>query len=201
MEAEQLNNQLNNRLSRCFDIDTRNIELLVSSPLRRALHTADLVFSGMLNEVPRVVQSDARERLYLSSDVGSMKNELVVAFPQWDYSSLSDYAWWFTGPEFGVPYVEWRPPGKYACLGEPDSVFRTRIKALKSWLLNRPGEPCNLNSILHPILLVLLFCPEQTILLVSHWGVIRALTGWSLSNCEIRACAADLLLQEAYIDP
>jgi broad specificity phosphatase PhoE len=43
-------------------------ELIVSSPLSRALHTADLAFPA--SEVPRMMLPLARERLWLSSDVG-----------------------------------------------------------------------------------------------------------------------------------
>lgn len=43
-------------------------ELVVSSPLARALHTADLAFPA--SNVPRIMLPIARERLYLSSDVG-----------------------------------------------------------------------------------------------------------------------------------
>ena len=40
----------------------------MSSPLARALHTADLAFPA--SKVPRIMLPIARERLYLSSDVG-----------------------------------------------------------------------------------------------------------------------------------
>jgi broad specificity phosphatase PhoE len=72
-----------------------------------------------------------------------------------------------TTPDSPVPppYVEWRPPGKYCCEGEPIDVFRSRIIELKEWLLSRP---------------------EQNIAVVAHWGVIRALTGKRFKNCEVQ---------------
>lgn len=45
-------------------------ELLVVSPLSRALHTADLAFPRYSVDCPRIMHPLARERLYLSSDVG-----------------------------------------------------------------------------------------------------------------------------------
>ena len=45
-------------------------ELLVVSPLSRALHTADLAFPPSTVDCPRIMHPLARERLYLSSDVG-----------------------------------------------------------------------------------------------------------------------------------
>ena len=51
-------------------------ELLVSSPLSRALHTADLAFQDA--DVPRLVLPLARERLWLSSDVGQPRRAPVL---------------------------------------------------------------------------------------------------------------------------
>jgi broad specificity phosphatase PhoE len=45
-------------------------ELLVASPLSRALHTADIAFPAGSTACPRIMHPLARERLYLSSDVG-----------------------------------------------------------------------------------------------------------------------------------
>jgi hypothetical protein len=45
----------------------------------------------------RMIQPLARERLYLSSDVGVRKSKLMTKFPTWDYSEIvTDDAWWFT---------------------------------------------------------------------------------------------------------
>ena len=51
-------------------------ELLVSSPLSRALHTADLAFQDA--DIPRLVLPLARERLWLSSDVGQPRRAPVL---------------------------------------------------------------------------------------------------------------------------
>ena len=49
-------------------------ELIIASPLSRALHTADLCLpQSTYPNVPRVAHPLARERLYLSSDVGLSK--------------------------------------------------------------------------------------------------------------------------------
>ena len=49
-------------------------ELIIASPLSRAMHTADLCLpAATYPDVPRVAHPLARERLYLSSDVGLPK--------------------------------------------------------------------------------------------------------------------------------
>lgn len=55
-------------------------ELLVVSPLSRALHTADLAFPPASVGCPRIMHPLARERLYLSSDVGLSRWTLSLLF-------------------------------------------------------------------------------------------------------------------------
>ena len=59
-------------------------QLLVASPLRRALRTADLAFSGAATAaLPRLVTPLCRERLYHSSDVGRDPAIVAAEFPKW----------------------------------------------------------------------------------------------------------------------
>jgi hypothetical protein len=47
--------------------------------------------------------------------------------------------WWYTGTGAEVNQQEWRPSGGvYLCPGEPADVFSQRMRALKSWLQQRP---------------------------------------------------------------
>ena len=49
-------------------------EVLIVSPLTRALHTAELAFPSSRCQIPRrIAHSLARERVYLSSDIGISK--------------------------------------------------------------------------------------------------------------------------------
>lgn len=57
------------------------VQLLVVSPLTRALQTATLAF-GTQPDCPVVIEALWRERLYLSSDVGRHPEELQQEFPQ-----------------------------------------------------------------------------------------------------------------------
>ena len=81
------------------------IQTIVSSPLTRALQTAELAFEGW-EGTPRVVCPLLRERLYLSSDVGVRRSTLTPRFPTWDLSELgtNDEPWWYVPGDEG--YVE-----------------------------------------------------------------------------------------------
>ena len=142
------------------------VGLLCCSPLTRALETATYAFSdGQVSENKRTVVSPlCAERLYLSSDMGRTAAELMLSFPNFDFNGIGDAeAWWYQ-PDDSDAAVEWRPPGEYVCPGEPEEAFEARLCLFKRWLLEQP---------------------EDRIAVVAHWGVIRALTGRSLDNCEV----------------
>lgn len=131
-------------------------QLLVCSPLRRALRTAELAFSGLPTSVPRVVTPLCRERLYHSSDVGRSPAVMAAEFP--------GYAGWEQLPE-----VWWHaigdPPDPLAHEPEPEDAFLERCRHFTLWLASRQ---------------------ETSIAVVTHWGVIEALTQVEFSNCELR---------------
>lgn len=60
-------------------------------------------------------------------------------------------------------------------IATPPDVFLARMQQLQVWILARP---------------------EQSIALVSHWGVLQALTGGhDFENCELQTLAASQLQQ------
>lgn len=134
-------------------------ELLVVSPLTRALHTAALAFDHY--EGPIHVEPLARERVWLSSDVGSSPEELRAKFEQlapgrYSFDHLPDI-WWWDGKSGHPKYVEL----------EPSDIFKARVAEFRKWLLARP---------------------EQCIAVVAHWGLLHELTGGaSFDNCEVRS--------------
>lgn len=73
-------------------------QLVVVSPLTRALQTAAASFAGI--DVPLLAHPLARERLYLSSDVGRPRRQLEAEHPAVDFSHLPvanggpDAVWW-----------------------------------------------------------------------------------------------------------
>ena len=150
----------------------QQLEVVLSSPLSRTLETAHYVFGHTTSLLPKnvskVVVPVLRERLYMTSDVGRPKSELVQdsLTHGWDLSQLpeGDQAWWYVrDDERHPPYQEWRI-GKYYCDGEPEILFYERMKELRHYLLSRP---------------------EKRILVIAHWGVFHALTGKDFRNCQL----------------
>ncbi len=169
------------------EIDFSSVEVVLASPLTRTMQTAYYLFCHKRTLLPshasRIVHPLLRERLYMSSDVGRVKSELMKEFPQWqfDFVPNDDVPWWYQHNESREgPYREWRPiiqnRAGYACPGEPKEVFYQRLKDLKEWLFSRP---------------------ESTILVIAHWGVIKGLTGLDFHNCQIGKVSAD----EFLVDP
>lgn len=178
---------------------------VVSSPLTRTLQTSELIFKNMkvasYNTNPLL-----RERLYLSSDRGRLKSDLIKDFSNcnsginWDFSMLPDDAkWWYETEASGMVgesphYVEWRPVGEYLCDGEPETVFKSRMKDLLEWIRHRVTKGTGINNAED------LDGNEEALVLVTHWGVIRALTGRSFHNCEAGSFYIDELLDEPFVD-
>lgn len=159
----------------------KRVELIVSSPLSRALDTANNSLENVFDEsirIPKIVLPCASERVYMSSEIGKPRVELKSTYLDWDFSHVPDSPWWFI-PEESSSYIEWRPPGVYAIPGEPRDNFIERMKRLRLWIENRP---------------------EKCIMVFTHWGVIRALTGLNFENCEIRTINSAYLLVEPLVD-
>jgi len=137
-------------------------ELIVASPLRRALRTAELAFGAAgedaLGDVPRVVCALARERVFHGSDIGRVARELGEDHPDWDLTELGDddATWWYT-PDGKDPFT--------TAELEPVDVFEERMQEFRRWLDARP---------------------EKSIAVIAHWGVCYSLTGDEFQNCELR---------------
>ncbi len=184
-QAQQLNFQLSNKEENFkAPVDVRQISLLVASPLKRTLQTAEYTFNGQIEDkIPKLAHPLFRERLYMSPEVGKQKHELLVEHPNWDYSHVPENTnWWYEHKtkDDEQSYKEWRPKGEYCCPGEPDDIFRSRLREMREWLLSRP---------------------EECIAVVTHWGVIRGLTGKSANNCEVSVVSVCDLLEEPFVDP
>eukprot|EP00798_Chlamydomonas_sp_ICE-L_P016601 gene16601-22841_t len=104
-------------------------EVLVVSPLTRALQTADFAFGHM--DVPVVVEALARERVWLSSDCGSSPEELARNWPAERYSfSHLPAIWWSNGGNKDPKHV----------VLEPEEDLTARVQLFREWLLARPEK-------------------------------------------------------------
>ena len=164
------------------EIDFTDVEVIIASPLSRTMETAQYLFyhkEKLLGDhIPKIVHPLVRERLFMSSDIGRLKHELIVDFPDWSLDHVPhDSHWWYKhDPDEHGEYEEWRPVERiYVSEGEPESHFLQRMRELKEWLLQRP---------------------EKKMIVVAHWGTIRALTGLAFKNCEIAKVQGDQLLED-----
>jgi broad specificity phosphatase PhoE len=168
---------------------TRDLQLVVVSPLKRALQTFDIGIRPHLlssksssklksdNAIPVVVLPEAAERLYLISDVGTPVDELEQEYGYMDFGEIPEEkrrSWWWTpATSTNGHYVEWRPVGqgqRYACPGEPRADFDARMMRLYQWLDQRP---------------------ELNIAVVCHHGVIDWMLDMDFDNCQWRAVGFD----------
>jgi broad specificity phosphatase PhoE len=159
--------------------------LVVVSPLTRCLQT----LAGLQEVLPAtattIVLPLCRERVYTSSDTGRSFQTLQHEFlpyssssssnhsrrRSWDWSAVDpEEVWWYNTDNDNndsEQHEEWRPcdAGQYyAVPGEPAAVFEERMQALQTWLQARP---------------------EECILLVTHWGVLRHLGAPNVENCGV----------------
>ena len=101
-------------------------ELVVTSPLTRAIETSAIVF-GEHPAAPRVlVEVLHRECQESSCDVGRATSEIAREFPHLDVGHLPEI-WW---------HAEDEPVGEYPV--EPRHLFDRRVLEFREWLRRRP---------------------------------------------------------------
>ncbi len=86
----------------------RPVELVVVTPLTRALQTALGIFEGHPSNPRFVVEALHRERLEGSGDVGRAPVHLVAEYPTLDFDHLHD-VWWHAEGEVGPSGLQVEP--------------------------------------------------------------------------------------------
>lgn len=84
-------------------------QVVITSPLTRALSTAQLAFAELT--CPRTVEPLCSERLWLSSDVGRQPELLQQEFPQFYFGGLEDI-WWHNDGSGNLQHVYAEPTGE-----------------------------------------------------------------------------------------
>ena len=103
------------------------VELVVTSPLTRALQTAAGLFDGHRLAPPIVVHPLMRERVENSCDIGRSPHALAVDFPSLDLGHLDD-VWW---------HAEGTPDTRGICV-EPIASVAARAAQFNAYLRARP---------------------------------------------------------------
>ncbi|MCC6716717.1 MAG: histidine phosphatase family protein [Acetobacteraceae bacterium] len=100
-------------------------DLVLSSPLTRALQTTLGIFGG--SGVPVQVAADHREQLESFCDIGRAPAALAAEFPGLRFDHLDD-PWWHSGPRDhrGLPV-------------EPHAVFAGRVAGFTRFLADHPS--------------------------------------------------------------
>lgn len=110
-----------------------SIDLMIISPLRRALQTASLLLEAFESEpVEVVISSDATEVMLDPCDIGSNPENLAKEFPAWDFSHLKEN-WWYGGEAQNETLALMRESKGL----ENDEHVQSRIESLKDMLRRR----------------------------------------------------------------
>lgn len=146
-----------------LQVSTLGVELVVTSPLTRAIQTAMLAFADS-GAAPIVVEALLRERLEASCDIGRPPRALAPEFPALSFDHLPD-DWWLG--DGGSDNRTSDPP---TIVVEPDKAFADRVDAFVRWLESRH---------------------ESRLAVVGHGAFFRALTGERFGNGQLRTARLD----------
>lgn len=178
-ELTDLGREQATRLKEC--VEKLPVELVVVSPLTRALQTCLIAFGDRVGKVPFVVHPVAKEQMTASDDVGRHYEELEKDFPMLSFDLLKKEPtiWWYTdgkGKE-GETIEEFRERFKQqGVIEEPMEVLMERVREFEKWLLAQP---------------------QQVVAVVSHGDFILALTGQDLRNAQLYSLeASDHILKQ-----
>jgi len=139
------------------------IDVIISSPLTRALKTCLGVFDGVeaFKQVPIEVHQRHTEFLQNSCDLGTKKSELQKKFPNLNFDNLTEI-WWYLDEKLVYLDDHWESfrQTRYA---EPAANRGKRANEFKKWLKTRT---------------------ENTIVVIGHSSFFEKTFGMWLQNCE-----------------
>lgn len=72
-----------------------DLDMIVVSPMRRALSTCELVFKDHKSKAPIIVDPLFREIFESGCDIGSRLRESMKDYPHFDYSLIQNIDYWY----------------------------------------------------------------------------------------------------------
>ncbi|MGO4388384.1 histidine phosphatase family protein [Microvirga sp. 2YAF29] len=114
---------------RALELRQYSYELIVTSPLTRAIQTTLELFGEHPARPPIHVECLHREHLGSSCDVGRAPSLLLQEFPHLAFDHLNE-VWWHNEGE--------QDPRGFIC--EPGHIFEGRVEEFRGWLQSRPEQ-------------------------------------------------------------
>eukprot|EP01084_Bolivina_argentea_P243201 407754_1 len=153
-------NDVANQLDSCSFLQLCGIDLIVTSPLQRALDTMLGIFKHQMdvirsNQIPLIAHNELREWVDTLGDIGNTKCDLMRRYTDVDFSSIDNDLWW-----------QQHVKENNGIIKESKRDVKDRISAFKHWILQRE---------------------ETNIVVVGHSRWLRELVGSTskLNNCQM----------------
>ncbi|KAM9957614.1 hypothetical protein ACTFIW_012580 [Dictyostelium discoideum] len=136
-QANQLSGNVNSLLN--------NIELVITSPLTRALDTTKIALLQLIKDksIKCLVSSIHRELLTTSDDNGRIKSIIENEYPEFDFSLINDQRWWIPEMDELIELktnfsIDTDQYFKKIPFRESESSLLKRVEQFKQFLLSRP---------------------------------------------------------------
>jgi len=171
------------------ELKRSDYDLVICSPLRRALHTCTEVLSILRNPhstenpIPPIIVSPlCAERVESTCDIGNLSSVLRTEFPHFNFDELDNRIWWWQPKQYNTVSLDmlWEKISleKYwtemnnlqnreftdTYYLEDDASFAERLKEFVSFLKSQQAN---------------------RILVFGHCDFFEALAGVSLANCGL----------------
>ncbi|KAK5580080.1 hypothetical protein RB653_000093 [Dictyostelium firmibasis] len=138
--GEKQANQLSNNVRELL----KDVELVITSPLTRALDTTKIGLLNLIKDksIKCLVSPIHRELLTTSDDNGRIKSIIEKEYPEFDFSLINDERWWI--PEIDDLFeiksnlsIDINQYFKKSPFRESESLLLKRIEEFKKFLLTR----------------------------------------------------------------
>ncbi|PRP81838.1 fructose-2,6-bisphosphatase [Planoprotostelium fungivorum] len=141
-----------------------DIDLIVCSPLSRAIQTTFIAFDKRIAFTPLIILPDIRERVTGCDDLGSTPSELTNKFPSVSFDHLQNIWWYTNGPPEETDPNASKERFIAKPFQEPHDMFLSRVEDFRLWMAKRK---------------------ERCVVVVGHCDFICQVVGFDLKNCQL----------------